>query len=671
MSCETAVASPVEADPLGAKNGRLVVKTEPTSCQPADTTTPVNGEDEPVEEDVKSECSEDPASQLLAPHHSAVPPGTLSDMLRKFKCPECGKAFKFKHHLKEHVRIHSGEKPFECQHCRKRFSHSGSYSSHMSSKKCILNMGLMDASPILSRTPEIPIPPVPTPGPDSAAMAYQSFLQQLKYQQALATSQPFSPFLRSPHPLGGLFRGPENPFFNQLMSPSVTNLTSISCSNLFPNTFLSNYQHFLTQTLQAKQVPTLLNNYFASKDMFGAQATPSSVSPTAQSVAQVGANSDTKSVVDKEEETKMEMEEGEKEDERSVSPNLSLNSVKSNSGREDWRPLRSRSFLTDDQVTVLQAQFHRNPFPSKYELSALADQIGVNKRVVQVWFQNTRAKERRNNRTAASSSSACHPLISSNPWSYRSPANIPALLNSSLAAAAAVAWPTSPFPSASSHRSRDSGGSKDSPQATPQDDQPLDLSVRSEKDLNSKPSPSSCNGLSPGAKSEQLTVEREGELDLDRDRDSRSEPLWNTDDLLGFVQREGRFVRETLQQAIDGAAGSEDAASELSDSSADAGGSVASSGGIWSSSLMNKPLFMSGYSMLGNGLASLKRALENGTLDDDSGLDLEDGVKRRRSWKHHKLEEEGLYACDQCDKMFGKQSSLARHKYEHSGMSIN
>jgi hypothetical protein len=32
--------------------------------------------------------------------------------LRRFKCEECGKAFKFKHHLKEHLRIHSGEKPF-------------------------------------------------------------------------------------------------------------------------------------------------------------------------------------------------------------------------------------------------------------------------------------------------------------------------------------------------------------------------------------------------------------------------------------------------------------------------------------------------------------------------------------------------------------------------------
>ncbi len=26
-----------------------------------------------------------------------------------------------------------------------------------------------------------------------------------------------------------------------------------------------------------------------------------------------------------------------------------------------------------------------------------------------------------------------------------------------------------------------------------------------------------------------------------------------------------------------------------------------------------------------------------------------------------------MYACDMCDKRFSKQSSLARHKYEHSG----
>uniref|UniRef100_A0AC35GWP5 Homeobox domain-containing protein n=1 Tax=Panagrolaimus sp. PS1159 TaxID=55785 RepID=A0AC35GWP5_9BILA len=77
----------------------------------------------------------------------------------------------------------------------------------------------------------------------------------------------------------------------------------------------------------------------------------------------------------------------------------------------ELKPLRSRSFLTDSQVAILTTHFKRNPFPSKYDLSALAEQIGVNKRVVQVWFQNMRAKERRSNRLSAISD-----RLSRNAW---------------------------------------------------------------------------------------------------------------------------------------------------------------------------------------------------------------------------------------------------------------
>ncbi|CAD5226712.1 unnamed protein product [Bursaphelenchus xylophilus] len=72
------------------------------------------------------------------PIHTQPISTTPSQPDRKFKCSQCPKSFKYRHHLQEHNRIHTGEKPFQCRFCLKRFSHSGSYSSHMSSKKCTL-----------------------------------------------------------------------------------------------------------------------------------------------------------------------------------------------------------------------------------------------------------------------------------------------------------------------------------------------------------------------------------------------------------------------------------------------------------------------------------------------------------------------------------------------------
>ncbi len=68
--------------------------------------------------------SNDQSNSRLA--SSSYPSGHLmDDDKRRYQCSTCSKKFKHKHHLKEHERLHTGEKPYTCDKCGKRFSHSG------------------------------------------------------------------------------------------------------------------------------------------------------------------------------------------------------------------------------------------------------------------------------------------------------------------------------------------------------------------------------------------------------------------------------------------------------------------------------------------------------------------------------------------------------------------
>jgi len=69
--------------------------------------------------------------------------------------------------------------------------------------------------------------------------------------------------------------------------------------------------------------------------------------------------------------------------------------------------LRGRAVISRHQRQLLEAVYARNPRPSTVELDRVAAELSaVPRRVVRVWFQNKRARDRRRGRRSPSLSSS-------------------------------------------------------------------------------------------------------------------------------------------------------------------------------------------------------------------------------------------------------------------------
>lgn len=365
---------------------------------------------------------------------------------------------------------------------------------------------------------------------------------------------------------------------------------------------------------------------------------------------------------------------------------------------EDGRKVRVRSLIADEQLTILKDHYALNPRPKREELARIAERIGFPVRVVQVWFQNTRARDRREGRLVQI------------PYSPIPATSLATCFAQSLVPSTTphLALRTLPYGQTSPHylpphqQHQQQGNSAE---------QPLDLSTKKEPaSVSSSPSSSPYRPASAIAHSDS------GEEAVNLSHKSSRSPTpfhqlpyqstthYQSSNCSSDYRRSPSPVSSGVMQQQQHATSATDAftngsrlarilaqpahpAHRLAMAAGSAMGLMPMERLLHYNPELKSPLLNTASSSPNSERRSWKMEDNEDSVVSQEMYAPDDDLScptKRSKVSHMALkslnntllptggsaepEIEGQFICGQCDKAFSKQSSLARHKYEHSGV---